>query len=252
MRIYKNVLVSSSSLAAVPTAITTNRMSAATDLCRALITCFGMPQINAETAFAIYRNAMPDDIGNGLAVAFAEALAALGILSAVFSGGIVPGFLASQVLNVPLVVPANARLLLMLAADLILVFARAFREASAKCVMQPLEGDLQRATSAYKPHCKDVHRRVSDLIRKRDVIKAFKLHVVEKEFAEIIEQFKKVMETKQAPMPGSNFRSDRGDDIISDDVADIKDALNYAREMERKETAVEDTELPPRYAVIGT
>lgn len=134
MRIHKSVLASSSSLATVPTVITTNHMSAATDLCRALITCFGKPQVSAETAFAIYRQTLPEDIGNSVAVAFAEAVAAMGILGTVFTGGIVPSFVALQLVNVPLVVPANARLLLMLASDLILIFARAFREASAKCV----------------------------------------------------------------------------------------------------------------------
>jgi hypothetical protein len=252
MRIYKSVLTSSSSLAAAPVMITTNRMSAATDLCRALITCFGMPKVSAETAFSIYRQTMPDDIGNGFAVAFAEAFAALGLFGTIITGGIVPVFLASEIVNVPLIVPANARLLLMLASDLILIFARSFREASAKCVTQPLAGDVQRATSAYRAHCKEVHRRVSELIRKRDVVKAFKVGVVEKGFADIIEEFKKkVMETMQAPTSGSTFISDKGDDTISADMADIKDAFDYVHEVKEQMTVTKDAGLPPEYAAIG-
>lgn len=249
MRIYKSVLTSSSSLASVPVLITTNHMSAAIDLCRALITCFGMPKVSAETAFSIYKHTMPDDIGNGFAVAFAEAVAAVGIVGTVFTGGIVPGFLASEIINVPLVVPANARLLLMLASDLILIFSRSFRDASAKCVTQPLVGDVQRATSAYRGHCREVHKRVSGLIRKRDIVKAFQLGVVEKGLSEIIDEFKKTaMETMRAPTFGSNFTSDKGDEIISTDIADIKDAFNYIQGAKEWKTATKDAGLPPDYA----
>lgn len=256
MRIYKNVLASSSSLAAAPGIITTNRMSSATDLCRAIITCFGMPHVRAEDAFAIYKQTLPDDVGNGLVVAFAEALAAAGILGTVFTGGLIPGFVVSGILNVPLVVPANARLLLMLASDLILIFARAFREASAKCVRHPLAGDLQRATSAYgKVHAKEVHRRVSELIRKRDVVKTFKVDLVKEGFSGIVEEFKKKVMEPQMPKPGSSFYriSDTGDqvDIIATDRADIKKTLDYVREINKQDREAErpitQADLPPEY-----
>lgn len=257
MRIYKNVLASSSSLAAAPGIITTNRMSSATDLCRAIITCFGMPQVRAEDAFAIYKQTLPDDVGNGLVVAFAEALAAAGILGTVLTGGLIPSFVVSGILNVPLVVPANARLLLMLASDLILIFARAFREASAKCVRQPLAGDLQRATSEYGVHVKEVHRRVSDLIRKRDVVKAFKVDLVKEGFSLIVEEFKKKVMEPQTPTPGSSFYriSDTEDqDVIATDRADIKETLDYVRETNKQDRKADrlitQADLPPEYKAL--
>lgn len=242
MRIYKRVLISSTCLTAIPTAITTNRMSAAADLCRALVNCFGMPQVNPETIFTICKGALPDDIGNGFAVLSAESLAAVGILGTLFTGGVVPAFVFAGAINVPLVMPANARLLLMIASDLILIFARAFRDASTKCVKQPLEGDLERAVGAYRIYCKEVHRRVSKLIRRRDVTKVFKLGVIEEGFTRIIDEFKReVMEDVQAPTSSPEYKNPAGlyerpsSDLdtcgvgrdIYTDVAVIKGTLRY-------------------------
>lgn len=93
---------------------------------------------------------------------------------------------------------------------------------------------------------------MSELIRKRDVVKAFQLGVVEKGFGEIIGEFKKpVMETMQAPTRGASFKSDTGDDIISTDMADIRDTLTYVHEMKEQKTVSKDAELPPEYAAIG-
>lgn len=56
------------------------------------------------------------------------------------------------------------------------------------------------------------------------------------------------METTRAPTFGSNFTSDKGDEIISTDIADIKDAFDYIQGAKEGKTVTKDAGLPPDYA----
>lgn len=86
-------------------------------------------------------------------------------------------------------------------------------------------------------HVKEVHWQVSELIRKRDVAKAFQVDTVEEEFAQIIEKFKKKVMEQHTPTPSSSFRSDMGNDIIATDRADIREALDYVHEIQQDREA---------------
>lgn len=170
MRIYRQVLKSSSCVAAVPFANTTNRVAASVKPCQTIITCFGIPSVNAKTASTIIKTSIWDDLGNGVDVMFAEALSTIGALTSLF---IPPAILLPATLNVPLVVPAAARLLLRLSCDLILICIRAFREAVARGT-QPSVKDVQKAAYEYRAYATNVHARVADLLPKRNVIKCFR------------------------------------------------------------------------------
>lgn len=233
IRIYRRVLASSVSLTAVPLASSTNRMSAAIKISKTIINCFGMPSINADTAFAICKANIWDDLGNNIVVLLAEAAAAMGCIMTVLAGGL-PFFLIPMAANVPLVVPAAARLMLMLACDLILIFTRAFREASSKCITQPLVADLEKATNTYRAYCKEVHMRVSALAPRNSVFRCFQFSNIELGINEIIKDFKKrvVEDIKEsAPSfrdssspsrPMSTITLSSSADTVTEDAQDIK------------------------------
>lgn len=107
-------------------------------------------------------------MGNSLRIAVAELFAVGGLCATVMMGGN-PFFLVASTANVPLVVPATARLILMLSADLILILTSSFKVASQKNVGQPLDQDLEAAACAYRPFSNDVHRGIKDLTPKGDV-----------------------------------------------------------------------------------
>lgn len=119
---------------------------------RTILNCFGLPTVAPDAAYQLCRTQLWDDVGNGLAVVFAEAMSALGVAGTVAAVG-APIFLATWAVNLPVVLPATARLLLVMAADLMLVFVRAFRAAAGQGRAQPGPEDLDEAVRAYRPHC---------------------------------------------------------------------------------------------------
>ncbi|KAI3536009.1 hypothetical protein CSPX01_11043 [Colletotrichum filicis] len=148
---------------AVSKATSMNRDSSAIKLCEAILFCFGIPGVDGKTAFDVYGRNIFDKEGNSIATAAAEAIATVSsITTGIFAG--IPSFLISAGNNVPLVVPATARLMLMLACDLILMFSRGFQEASGKCNSQPHLADLEKAAAAYQAHSPQVHEKVKALV----------------------------------------------------------------------------------------
>ncbi|KAH0433899.1 hypothetical protein CcaCcLH18_05651 [Colletotrichum camelliae] len=190
MRVYRKVLWSSTALAGVPGGNTTNRVSSAINLCQTIVTCFGVSQVNSKTVLEIYKANIVDEVGNCVATAVAEATAATYVALTVAFGGM-PLFLVPMVSNIPLVVPTTARLLLMLSCDLILIFTRAFKEASAQCRTQPDIVSIQKAATAYRSHSKDVHAKVKQLIPKlaKGALKCFKTSEVEVGVKGILNEF---------------------------------------------------------------
>lgn len=140
-----------------------------------------------KAAFALVKSNVWDDIGNGIDVAIAEALAAVGVVGTILLGGM-SVVLVPMMLNVPLVVPAAAQLLLMLSCDLILIFMRSFKEASARGT-HPSAKDVQKATLAYQSHSSEVHSRAISLVPRGNIISCFRVSKVEAGLRNIIEEF---------------------------------------------------------------
>ncbi|KAL9611273.1 MAG: hypothetical protein Q9167_004070 [Letrouitia subvulpina] len=164
MKIYRRVLGTASTLSFLPMASSTNRPSSAISICKAIVQCFGLPTINYDTVFEIVKSTVWDDAGHNMLIALGEAAATVGVLATVACGGM-PIFLATGAFNFPLVVPATTRLILMLASDLILILARAFRITTTTCVGQPSEKDT-------------------------NVVKSFRYKKVRLGLEEIVERFK--------------------------------------------------------------
>lgn len=194
---YRKILKSATGTSFVPLGPSANRLAAATAVCRTVITCFGLPTVNAETAFRLIINNARDDLGHNCTVAFAEALSTIGLIMTIGAGGL-PVFLATGVLNLPLVVPATTRLFLMLGCDLILILARSFQAASEQCIGQPLEGDLSKAARAYRPIAKDVHAAIAKAVPRRNLLKSYRVDKVRQWFHEVIDQYRPIFVASKA------------------------------------------------------
>ena len=189
MKIYKRVLGSTTALGAAPGSALSNRTASAVAVCRAIVQCFGIPTVSYQTVFQILRYNVLDDLINNISVMFGEAIAVLGMIGTIGSLGM-PVFLAASAVNIPLVVPATMRLMLVLATDLILILVRCFKEMTFRCIGQPLLQDVQDAAIYYASVSSKVHKEVLELVPKTNVVKSFKYHKVQLGLERIVHSFK--------------------------------------------------------------
>ncbi|KZF26032.1 hypothetical protein L228DRAFT_3439 [Xylona heveae TC161] len=228
MRTYKRSLRGATAVAGIPILPTTTRASSAVDVCRTIIACFGLPFLSGETALQIVKINVWDDLTNNMIVVLSEGIALVGVGASVLLGGM-PVFLASSALNIPLVVPATARLLLMLAADLILILAKSFRDASAKNIGQPLASDLRVAARAYRPVVGEVHRKIKKLVPRRNLVACYRTDKVREGFENIIEEYKnKVVD--DIPVPSAE-RFDESDNASESDLASTDTLIDDAKDI---------------------
>ena len=255
MKIYRRVLNSSYLLSAVPTAASSSQAAGAIAVCKAVLQCFGLPTINAEMIYQILKSNVWDDLGHNISLLFAEAIASVGLMGTlVLYGG--PVFLAAGAVNIPLVVPATMRLLLMIASDLILILVRAFKETTLTCVGQPLKRDVRKAATYYRTFSPEVHKEIFALIPRTNVAKSFRHNDVRQGLEKIVHRFKDEV-TRDIVSLGlsrtESGKSSMSSDQARMDIAEIEQMLKAAkaelekRKTEEKDVAVRETaELPER------
>ena len=235
MQVYRDVLGTAAGLGLIPGAPSSNRTVAATSICRAILKCFGFPTVSPRTVWEIIKLNVWDDLGHNVAIACAEAIATLGLLATIGLGGM-PVFLGSGTLNLPLVVPATTRLMLLLATDLILILARAFKEATYTCVGQPGVKDLESAAKWYRPLSVKVHKEILELVPKRNFVKSFRCDNVRLGLEKIVQNYKEqVMENTTSDLSRLNIKASNGDK---------KTPIGYVREEIRGEIVDEMGDLP--------
>lgn len=189
-----------------------------------------------------------NDMGNNMITALSEGLAGIGVLFTVALWGM-PVFLGSATVNIPLVVPATARLLLTLAADMILILARSFREASNKNIGQPLSNDLGAAARAYRPFASEVHKKIRKLVPRKNPFACFRTNEIRVGFETIIEEYRsRVVDDITIPKEKSFGKSDDEDkesDLDSDvtlvhdvtsSLKEVKDRIKRAKSSETGES----------------
>lgn len=237
MRIYRQILATTCTLGPIPTAATSNRTAAVISVCKAILKCFGLPAITTNVVYQIVKCNLWDDLGHNVSVALAEGIATLGLVITVGSGGTVPVFLASTVINLPLIVPATTRLLLMLACDLILILTQAFKKTAFTCVGQPLVKDVERAAIRYRLLSSKVHKEVMKLVPKRNLVKSFRHNDVRLGLEKILHRYKEDLAASTEDM--------------TKDIASIGIRPNESRLLEAKEikTEIEETynDISPSY-----
>ena len=120
MIIYKRIVRSASVFSMIPGANIVNHVTLAMLMCKAVINYFGVPSVSAATVQNILKSIIWDEMGHGVSVAFAKGVVTLGISGTSITLAGTPVFLTSTAINTPIVVPTNARLLLMLACNVML------------------------------------------------------------------------------------------------------------------------------------
>lgn len=189
MLIYEQSVQAATAIAGVPFAPVSTRVGAGTNVCKHILACFGLPKIRSDVALQIVKTNIWNSLGNSVAIAVAELSTATGLIATILTLGH-PFFLVPSATNIPLVVPATARLILTLSADLILILTGSFTAASQRSVGQPLDTDLEAAACAYLPFTKEVHRKIIDLIPKGDVGACFRIEKVRAGLEEVIECYR--------------------------------------------------------------
>ena len=240
MKIYRDVLGTTSGLGALPLAAMSNRTAAAIAVCKSIVQCFGLPTISPNTIFQIIKLNVWDDLGDKIATVFAEGIATAGILTTVGFAGM-PFFLVSGAINIPLIVPATTRLMLMLASDLILVLVRAFKETAFTCVGQPQLKDVEKA-AVYYYHgiARKVHKEILGLVPKSNIIKSYRYNYVRLGLEKTLHRFKEEIskDSDVSPLVRSaeeSFESDRT--FVEEELSEMDEICKATKaELESKPT----------------
>lgn len=228
MKVYRSVLGTTSGLGLIPGAPSTNRTAAATSICLEIVKCFRLPTISSKTIWRIIKLNIWDDLGHNVSIAVSEAIATIGLLSSIGMGGI-PISLVSGAINLPLVVPATTRLMLLLAADLILVLTRAFKVTTYTCIGHPEVKDLENAAKWYRPMSISVHKEVMKLVPKRNLVKSFRCNEVQLGLERIVRDYKeKVIENTTPDMSMLNIKTRNGEEkaAIAEIQKDIEEEVS--------------------------
>lgn len=223
MRIYRYVIRTATASAYIAYASTANRLAGVVSLCRVLVECFGLPAVGPKMVYEIIKTTVWRDMDSAT-LAFAEGLATVGAVGTVFASGI-PVWLVAGSINVPIIVPSTARLLLMLSSDVILLLIRAFKNTSDRCVGQPLVKDVKSAAREYRPLSKEVHARTLQLLPKRNPMKCYKTSKVQQGLMEIIEEYKTKVTLEPPSQIVSRADSEMSMSELASEIAEIEENI---------------------------
>jgi hypothetical protein len=218
MRIYRHTVRSALAAGFIPGGATTTRFTVAAVVCKAIVSCFGIPTVSAKTIQEIVGSVIWEDMGHNAAILLAECIASVGM---VFSPIGIPA--VAGVVNAPIVVPATSRLFLMLACDVILILAMAFKDSTDKCIGQPLKKDIETAANAYRKISKRVHKKVKKVVPRTNMIKSFRISKVTREFEEIINEYKGLV--TEGIGQGSHLKASDSEDNDSDSTVELEEKL---------------------------
>ncbi|KAI6896472.1 hypothetical protein KC318_g10053 [Hortaea werneckii] len=218
IRIYSHILRSATGAALIPMGASTNRYSAAIAVCAKVLQHFGLPTISAETAIEVIRAHVWENLGTQFAIVWAESIAILGLLLSVALSGL-PIFLATSLINWPILVPATMRLYLMLSADLVLILTRSFKDAADRNIGQPRQQDLLAAAKHYRKYAKDVHAHIGRQVPRRNVLKCYKTTEISRMFRELVESYRVKMLEPETSAPSVDYKEE---ELGTEDLSVLK------------------------------
>lgn len=230
MRRYKALVRTASGVSFSLAGSTIHRKNAATKVCKAIINCFGLPGVSADSAITALKKNVWTYIGVDPLVSIAEAINLFGYIGTGFAGGI-PAWLVTGAISLPLVVPATCRLFLTMAADLMLVLIRAFKEATFRNSGQPQERDVQAAARIYRVrgYSAHIHKDIKKLIPRRNPAASYKFETVQERLEGIIARYKdKLIDDMDMPdVKTMKIRGGAQDDDDDDDESTQPDSEYY-------------------------
>lgn len=237
MRRYRPLVKTATGVSFTPIGATTHRKTAAAKVCKAILNCFGLPSLSAETAIATMKQNVWDHLGFDVLMAVAEGLNVLGATGTGFAGGI-PAFLVTGAISMPLVVPSTCRLFLTMSADLILVLILSFKLVALQN-RQPQEKDFQQASRSFqlKGYSGHVHQDVKDLIPRTSLRASYKYDKVRIGLESIIDHYKeRLMDGEQLSIETKGRRAMEEDE---EDVGVIHQAKSQLAELDGATPPVE-------------
>ena len=162
--------------------------------------------VSIQTVLDIASVNFPADIGNMILTTITEGINALGVLGTIVAGGM-PVFLASTVLNAPMVPVLNARVFLHLACDLILIFSRAFQAVSISCYTQPQKTQLEAAARHYRQYSKAVHADVKKMAPST-IFGVFKVENIRAGVEQVLQEWTPTVIEGAEKRPGGTVRAE--------------------------------------------
>ena len=206
-------------------ASSTTRVSVSAAIVKDVVQCFGIPSVTPTTVLKIVEVQVLDDLGHNMSVAAAESIASAGMVGTVLFGGL-PLFLAAGAVNLPIVVPATVRLLLMLACDVMLILTEAFKEATRKCIGQPLQKDVEAAAQAYREAgtARQVHKRLKKLVPRSNIVKSYRTERIRRNLMRTITDYKgQIMSNMEANVTRQKeyIDSESDDDTLMDEEGEL-------------------------------
>ncbi|EME79104.1 uncharacterized protein MYCFIDRAFT_79773, partial [Pseudocercospora fijiensis CIRAD86] len=235
MRRYKAVVRTASGVSFSLAGSTIHRKNAATKVCKAIINCFGLPGVSADNAITALKKNVWTYTGIDPLVSIAEAINLFEYIGSGFAGGI-PAWLVTGAISLPLVVPATCRLFLTMAADLILVLIRAFKEATFRNSGQPQERDVQAAARIYRVrgYSSHIHKDIKKLIPRHNLAASYKFDTVAETLEGIIARYKdKLIDDMDSsiipdmPAVAMKLRGGADDDNDDEEEDDDQDPHSY-------------------------
>lgn len=228
MKVYTEALGKPSTAGLViPTVSLKVRAASAMLVCSAIVQCSGLASVSVQTVVEIMKNTVWDEAGDNVAsTGMVAGIGAIGVLAG-------PYAIAAGALNFQFAVPAIARLMLILAGDLILILVRAFMTKTTRCVGQPEEKDVALAARDYRGISAEVHKAIFELLPKRNALKSFRFEKVQMGLKRIVERFKEQVVKdlrldRQGPRADTeSFAND--DEAIDKKIDEARDVLSGFR-----------------------
>lgn len=270
MRRYRTLVKTATGVSFTPIGASTHRKTAAAKVCTAILNCFGLPSVSAETAITNMKQNVWNHLGFDFFMAIAEGLNLCGVAGTGIAGG-VPALLVTGAISVPLVVPSTCRLFLTMSADLIFVLILSFKQVALQS-RQPQEKDFQNASRDYRlrGYSEHVHLDIKTLIPRRSLAASYKYDKIRDGLESIVDRYKnKLMEGEKLPSDAKlrrnmHMHEDKDDartiHQVSDKLVELegsslptelpagKDAITTELPVHEQPAELAGDE-PPRYAV---
>ncbi|KAK5686968.1 hypothetical protein LTS10_001104 [Elasticomyces elasticus] len=226
-RRYKRLIRSATGASFAPMGATITRKVSINQVTKAIINCFGLPSVSANTAVEALRSSVWKSLGSNATLALAESLQIIGTIGTVF------------VLGIPVWAVSGG----------------SFKEVTFRASGQPNAKDVSAAARNYmiRGYSQHVHRDIKALVPRHSVYASMKAETVRQGVEAIFANYKdQLMEDVDLPLKleRTKLGDDDGDSLAMTEsidgdstlCSDVKQAKDAMAELEAKEPVV--AELP--------
>lgn len=183
---YKHIVRCAAGTALIPWGPTGTRQGSKDDICKKVISCFGVPGLDTTKALKIMQSYINDGAIEGLSMFWNEALAGAGVTSLLF-GLPAPMVTVTYAAAAAIVTPLAAQLFLCTVCDLILILARSFQIASFHDRPQPVMADIEAAAEMFSGYSERIHQSIQTLVLWSNLFWCFSYNKTQPGFERIVD-----------------------------------------------------------------